>query len=52
MVDEDLQKVFDIIRTNEWDILVAVESTEVAEYTNPFEAFAFKEIGSYDPFEA
>lgn len=52
MVEEDLQKVFDIFRTNEWDILVAVESTEVGEYETPFEAFAFKPVGSYDPFEA
>lgn len=49
---EDLQKIFDILRTNEWDILVAVESTEVGEYKDPFTAFEFKAVGSYDPFEA
>ena len=50
--EEDLQKIFDILRTNEWDVLVAVESTEVGEYKDPFEAFEFKQVGTYDPFEA
>lgn len=51
-VDADLQVVFDILRTNEWDILVAVESTEVGEFADPYTAFEAKVVGSYDPFEA